>query len=188
MKDVIEKLIKESIEVKQSLAADASRINEVADEIIGCYKRGGKVLVCGNGGSAADAQHFVAELVGRFKKERQALCALALTTNTSCLTAIGNDYGFEKVFSRQVEAFGKKGDLLVGISTSGNSSNISEAMAVAREKGMKTVCFLGKGGGRLKGECDLSVVVKSDDTARIQESHITIIHVVCELVENALAG
>lgn len=150
--------------------------------------RGNMVLVMGNGGSAADSQHFVAEIVGRFKMERKALPAISLTTDTSILTAIGNDYGFDSVFSRQVEALAAPGDVVIGISTSGNSPNVLKALTLAKERGCRTVGLLGKDGGTIKPVCDLALVVPSEDTPRIQEGHTTIIHIVCDLVEKALFG
>jgi D-sedoheptulose 7-phosphate isomerase len=142
----------------------------------------------GNGGSAADAQHFVAEIVGRFKMERPGLPAVALSTDTSILTAIGNDYGFENIFRRQVEALAVSGDLVVGISTSGNSPNVQSALELAREKGCTTIALLGKDGGSIKKICDLALVVPSHDTPRVQEGHITIIHIVCDLLEKTMFG
>jgi len=152
------------------------------------FKRGGKLIVMGNGGSAADSQHFAAEIVSRFRMERPALPALALSTDTSILTAIGNDYGFDVVFRRQVEALALPADMVVGISTSGNSTNVRKALQLAREKGCRTVALLGRDGGNIKDVCDLALVVPSDDTPRIQEGHITIIHIVCDLVEKAMFG
>ena len=146
-----------------------------------CLRAGGKLLFCGNGGSAADSQHLVAEFVGRFLLERRAL-----TANTSILTAIGNDYSFDIVFSRQVEALGRPGDVVVGISTSGNSPNVIAAMKKATELGMKTICLAGKDGGTLAKCVDIPLVVASKSTARIQECHIAIGHVICELVETSL--
>lgn len=147
---------------------------------------GRKIMLCGNGGSAADAQHIAAELVGRFKCNRSALPALALTTDTSALTAIGNDFGFDQIFARQVEALSLPGDLLVTISTSGNSANLVLAARAARAKGCYTLAFLGGDGGRLANEVDSSIVVPSKNTARIQEMHIFIGHVLCELLERQL--
>jgi D-sedoheptulose 7-phosphate isomerase len=161
-------------------------IAEMGILISDTLNRGNKLLVMGNGGSAADAQHFVAEIVGRFKMERRALPAVALSTDTSILTAIGNDYGFDVVFSRQVEALAAPGDAVVGISTSGNSPNVLKALNAAKARGCRTIGLLGKDGGSIKGACDLALVVPSDDTPRIQEGHITIIHIVCDLVEKAL--
>ncbi|WP_456382672.1 D-sedoheptulose 7-phosphate isomerase [Hydrogenimonas sp.] len=145
---------------------------------------GNKVLLCGNGGSAADAQHIAAELTGRFKIERRPLPAIALTTDTSALTAIGNDYGFDQIFSRQVAALAKEGDVLVGISTSGNSPNVVYALETAKNFGCKTIGLSGKGGGEMNNVCDLNIIVPSDDTARIQEMHILIGHILCQLVDN----
>lgn len=150
------------------------------------FREGKKLLVMGNGGSAADAQHFVAEIVGRFKLERRALPAIALSTDTSILTAVGNDYGYDSVFSRQVEAHAVAGDVVVGISTSGNSPNVQIALEKAKEAGCRTVALLGKDGGAIKEIAELSLVVPSSDTPRIQEGHITIIHIVCDLLERAL--
>ncbi|HBA70852.1 MAG: phosphoheptose isomerase [Geobacteraceae bacterium GWC2_55_20] len=161
-------------------------IAELAILLVDTFRRGGKLLVMGNGGSAADSQHFVAEIVGRFKMERCGLPAIALSTDTSILTAIGNDYGFDLVFRRQVEALAASGDMVIGISTSGNSANVRNALELAREKGCRTAGLLGKDGGGIRGLCDLSLVVPSDDTPRIQEGHGIIIHIVCDLVEKAM--
>jgi D-sedoheptulose 7-phosphate isomerase len=158
-------------------------IAEMVTLLVDTFNRGGKLLVMGNGGSAADAQHFVAEIVGRFKMERRGLPAIALSTDTSILTAIGNDYGFDKVFRRQVEALAVPGDLVVGISTSGNSPNVLQALELAREKGCRTVGLLGKDGGGIRSLCDLALIVPTNDTPRVQEGHITIIHIVCDLLE-----
>jgi len=163
-------------------------IAEMAVFLTATFKRGGKLIVMGNGGSAADSQHFAAEIVSRFRMERPALPALALSTDTSILTAIGNDYGFDFVFRRQVEAHALPGDMVVGISTSGNSINVRKALELAREKGCRTVALLGKDGGSIKDVSDLALIVPSDDTPRIQEGHITIIHIVCDLVEKAMFG
>jgi len=161
-------------------------IADMAALLVKAFKNGNKLLVMGNGGSAADAQHFVAEMVGRFKLERAALPALALSTDTSILTAIANDYGFDAVFSRQVDALASPGDVLVGISTSGNSPNVLKALELGRLRGCCTIGLLGKDGGSIKSTCDLALIVPSTDTPRIQEVHITVIHIVCDLVEKAL--
>ncbi len=161
-------------------------IAEMVTLLVDTFNRGGKLLVMGNGGSAADAQHFVAEIVGRFKMERRGLPAIALSTDTSILTAIGNDYGFDKVFRRQVEALAVPGDLVAGISTSGNSPNVLQALELAREKGCRTVGLLGKDGGGIKNLCDLALIVPTNDTPRVQEGHITIIHIVCDLLEKSM--
>jgi D-sedoheptulose 7-phosphate isomerase len=176
----------ESIEVKQRLLADPGLldlIEQAADALVRTLQAGGKVLFAGNGGSAADAQHLAGELVSRFYYDRDALAGLALTTDTSVLTAIGNDYGYEHTFSRQVRGLGRPGDVLVGLTTSGNSKNILAAMSEARAMGMVTVGLTGRGGGRLVEAVDLCIRVPSDSTPRIQESHIVIGHILCALVE-----
>ncbi|MCX7021032.1 MAG: D-sedoheptulose 7-phosphate isomerase [bacterium] len=164
----------------------AGPVTRAADIIIGALRAGGKILLCGNGGSAADAQHFAAELVGRFETERRPLPAVALSTDSSSLTAIGNDYGFEEVFARQVRALGREGDVLVAISTSGGSPNVLAAVAAAREKKMRVVALAGRDGGKLAPEADAAVVVRAQRTCRIQEGHITCIHVICRLVDEAI--
>ena len=146
-------------------------------------EKGRKILICGNGGSAADSQHMAAEFVGRFVKERQSLPALALTVDTSLLTAVGNDYGFDYVFSRQVEGLGQEGDVLIAISTSGNSANVVKAVKTAKEKGIYVIALTGENGGVLAKESDLCLAVPSQVTARIQEMHIMIIHMICEIAE-----
>jgi D-sedoheptulose 7-phosphate isomerase len=163
-----------------------AQIAEMAVLLVDTFNRGNKLLVMGNGGSAADSQHFAAEIVSRFRMERKALPAVALSTDTSILTAIGNDYGFESVFTRQVEALAVPGDMVVGISTSGNSPNVELALALARTRGCRTIGLLGKDGGSIKNVCSLPLIVPSNDTPRIQEVHITIIHIVCDLVEKAM--
>jgi len=184
MQKIISQVIKDSIAVKESVArTQAVNIESAAKAIIVSLKSGGKVLVFGNGGSAADSQHFAAELVGRFKKERKAWGAIALSVNTSTITAIANDYGYEMSFARQVEALGKTGDIAFGISTSGNSKNVIAAVEKARGLGLKTIGLVGCGGGELAKKCDISIVVGSSDTPRVQESHITIIHIICELID-----
>lgn len=162
---------------------------KISDSVVLLQKalgNGKKLLVMGNGGSAADAQHFAAEIIGRFKMERPALPAIALTTDTSVLTAIGNDYGFDTVFSRQVEGLGAAGDVVVGISTSGNSTNVLAALLKARELGCSTIALLGRDGGTIKSAADISIIVPSNDTPRIQEAHITVIHIICDLLEKSL--
>lgn len=186
MQAEIKKIFLESIEVKKKFLSEdnLNKLDLISKLILNCLKKGGKVLICGNGGSASDAEHFAAELVGRFKKERKAMAALALTTDTSILTSISNDYSFKNVFSRQIEALGKKGDTLIAISTSGNSENILEALKAAKKLKIKTIGFLGKDGGEAKKLADVYFIVSSDDTARIQETHITAIHAVAEIIEN----
>ncbi|HCI79333.1 MAG TPA: phosphoheptose isomerase [Ktedonobacter sp.] len=185
---VISQRIAESIEVHQLLLQHTEVCAEVAESIIGAFRTGNKVLLFGNGGSAADAQHIAAELVGRFYMDRPALPAQALTVNASTLTAIGNDYTYAQIFSRQIEAFGVAGDVAIGISTSGNSQNVVEGLRAANRKGMVTVGFTGEHGGQLKSEADYCICVPTGDTPRIQEAHILIGHIVCELVERAIFG
>ncbi len=162
------------------------RVGEAASMLTAALRAGGQVLVCGNGGSAADAQHVAAEFSGRFLKERRPWPAQALTANTSALTAIGNDYGFDEVFARQVRAFGRDGDVLVAISTSGNSPNVLRAVEAARELGMRTIALTGEGGGKLGGACDVTLAVPSASTPRVQEGHVLLLHLLCQLVEDAL--
>lgn len=158
-------------------------IQLMAERCKEALKAGNKVLFCGNGGSAADAQHLAAELIGRFQKERRSLASIALTTDTSILTAVANDYGYDEVFARQVEGLGRSGDVLIGISTSGNSANVVKAALKARDTGMHTIAFTGEGSGKLKDICDITFAVPSKVTARIQEMHIMVGHIICELVE-----
>jgi len=174
-----------------SLANDASVLNAIefaATEVISCVQNSGKILVCGNGGSAADAQHFVAEFIGRFYFDRQPLPAIALTTDTSILTCVANDYSYDEVFSRQVSALGSSGDVLIAISTSGNSQNVINAVHAAKKNGCKTVLLTGKKGGKLDDLCDVVIAVPSDDTPRIQEMHLFVEHMICELAESALGN
>ena len=188
MKGKVKKIVEESIEAKKSLLSDenAALVEKAAKTIIAALKTGGKIIVFGNGGSAADSQHMAAELVGRFKKERPGIAAIALTTNTSIITAISNDYSYDVSFKRQIEALGKAGDVACGISTSGTAKNVNEAVKKAKEMGLTTVALTGKDGGALKGLADIAIIVGSQDTPRIQESHILLIHILCELIEEAL--
>lgn len=187
MKEEIQAQLEVHCEVMTALRRELTpAIESAVLLLVAAFKGGNKLLVMGNGGSAADAQHFVAEIVGRFKLERPALPAVALNTDTSILTAIGNDYGFERVFSRQVEAHAVAGDVVVGISTSGNSPNVQLALEEAKARGCRTIALLGKDGGSIRGVAELSLVVPSNDTPRIQEGHITVIHIVCDLVERQL--
>ncbi len=160
-------------------------IKKACETAVATLKAGGKILLCGNGGSAADAQHIAAELTGRYKTERDALAGIALTTDTSALTAIGNDYGYEFVFSRQLEALGREGDLLIAISTSGNSGNVVKALELARKIGIKTIGLSGRTGGAMNELCELNLVVPSNDTPRIQEMHIMIGHIICQAIDDA---
>lgn len=187
MKKTIEESIKESIRTKELVSKNQiPNIEKAANVIIESLKRGGKLLVFGNGGSAADSQHIAAELVGRFKMERKALPAIALTTNTSTITAIGNDYGYDVIFSRQIEALGVKGDTVLGISTSGNSKNVIDALKKGKSAGMRTIALTGGAGGKMKNVADVLINVPSKDTPRVQESHIMIGHIICELIEKEL--
>ncbi|HDP67007.1 MAG TPA: SIS domain-containing protein [Candidatus Marinimicrobia bacterium] len=183
----MEKQLLESVRVKEQLLAECSdSIADMIELLIETVDRGGKILLCGNGGSAADAQHIEAELVARLKTERRAIPAIALTTNTSTLTALANDYDFSRIFVRQVEAFGAAGDVLIGISTSGNSQNVIAALKYAAQKGLKTVALTGGDGGAMTAIAGLSVVVPSKNTQRIQECHIAIAHIVCDLLEQSV--
>jgi len=179
--------IEESIAVKAELArSTCDQVVEAASLILTRLEVGGKLIAFGNGGSAADAQHIAAEFVGRYQAERKALAAIALTTDSSSLTAIGNDFGFEQVFSRQLEAIGKPGDVALAISTSGNSQNVLRAIASAKKLGMVTIGLSGRSGGKLRANVDLCLSVPSDSTPRIQEAHSLIIHILCGIVENAV--
>ncbi|MFH2070754.1 MAG: D-sedoheptulose 7-phosphate isomerase [Elusimicrobiota bacterium] len=189
MKNEIEKLIRDSVAVKgKMLLENVSGIEELASRIISAYKNKKKVVVFGNGGSAADAQHLATELVCRFEKDRRSLEAVALTTNTSMITATGNDYGFEYIFSRQVESTVKEGDVVIGISTSGNSVNVLKGIEQAKKQKAVSAGWTGNTGGKLKNIVDLCICIPSDNTARIQEGHILLIHIICRLVEKELFG
>lgn len=185
----IKDIIRESVSVKNSLLADDKLLQTVKDCIyvlVTAFQNGNKALFCGNGGSAADAQHLAAELSGRFYTDRDALPAEALHCNTSYITAIGNDYGYDVIYSRLVKGIGVKGDVLVGLSTSGNSNNIVQAFEAAKEKQMTTIAFTGADGGRLKKLADFLINVPSTDTPRIQESHIMVGHIICQLAEEQI--
>lgn len=189
--DVIYKQISDSIAVKQAVLADkeiCAAIKVAADAVVKAYQNGHRALLAGNGGSAADAQHIAGELVSKFYFERPAIDAVALTTNTSILTAIGNDLGYEVLFSRQVEAMGHKGDVFIGISTSGNSKNIVKALQACRERGIYTIGLTGASGGAMKPLCDLCIRIPCNETPRIQEAHMMIGHIICCLVEETLFG
>lgn len=189
MKDFVLKAFSDSAAVKQQFARDqADRIALVAGLMVTAFREGRKVLLFGNGGSATDAAHIAAEFVGRYKRERTPLPAIALATDIAAITCIANDYGFDELFARQVRAHGQKGDIAIGISTSGNSPNVLKGVAAARECGMITIAWTGGTGGKLAGLVDHPFVVPSTVTARIQESHITLGHVLCELVEETLLG
>jgi len=187
MKEIVIRELEESANIKRIVAQDLSDIiAEAAQIILDAYRAGRKVLLIGNGGSAADAQHIAAELVGRFKLERTGLPAIALTANTSSLTALANDYGYDSVFSRELEALANDKDVLIAITTSGTSPNILKAVEIAHSKGLVAIALTGGNAGKLKDIADLTIVVPSNDTARIQEAHITIGHIICYLVEKGL--
>lgn len=191
MKQFIANKIRESIAVKEAICQDEPLLNTirlVAESITHSLQTDHKVLFCGNGGSAADAQHLAAEFSGRFYKDRLPLYAEALHCNTSYITAVGNDYGYDQVYARILRGIGREGDVLVGISTSGNSANILEAMKVAKEQGMIVVSMTGSTGGKMKEGSDYLINIPSTDTPRIQEAHITVGHIICEIVENNLFG
>lgn len=171
--------IEKTIEVLPQKLAKASKL------AVKTLQNGNKIMLCGNGGSAADAQHIAAELTGRYKSERKGLPGIALTTDTSALTAIGNDYGYDRIFDRQVEALAQPGDLLIGISTSGNSANVLSALALAKELGCATIGFSGKDGGKMNDICNINLIVPSDDTPRIQEMHILFGHTICQIIDDA---
>ena len=177
--------LNEHIEVAKNMQKLLPLIEDAANLCIDSLKRGGRVLICGNGGSAADAQHIAAELSGRFKKERDALAGIALSVDSSALTAIGNDYGFDKVFSRQVEAFGRDKDTLIAISTSGNSKNVIEAIKSAKKIGLYVITLSGKDGGKIKDLGDVNIIVPSFNTPRIQEMHTMIGHMICAIIDEA---
>ena len=185
----IRQIARESIEAKRAFfEANSEAVARAAEMIIASVRAGGKVLVFGNGGSAADAQHIAAELVNRLNYDHPPIPAIALTTDTSILTSIGNDSSFDNVFERQVRALGRKSDVALAISTSGNSPNVLRAVEAAREIGVTTIALAGRDGGRLATLAELTLVVNADSTQRIQETHITIAHILCELVEDALFG
>ena len=181
--DIITQRFDDHLDTHTKMRNYIEEIRVVADICKNALDKGHKILFCGNGGSAADAQHLAAELVGRFVKERESLPAIALTKDTSILTAVANDYSYDDVFSRQVAGLGQAGDVLIGISTSGNSKNVVKATELARQKGLKTVAFTGEGGGKLGALCDAVIAVPSKTTARIQEMHIMVGHIICEIVE-----
>jgi len=164
-----------------------NKLLEASILIVETLRSGNKVLLCGNGGSAADAQHIAAELTGRYKSERRGLPGIALTTDTSALTAIGNDYGYDRIFDRQVESLANKGDLIIGISTSGNSANVVNALKLGRDLGCKTLGFSGRDGGAMNGMCDINLIVPSNNTPRIQEMHILFGHTICQIIDNELS-
>ena len=189
MQSIIKHEFNEHLKTTEVTMESIGKLIEVAAEIcIDCLKKGNKILLFGNGGSAADAQHIAAEIVGRYKTERKGLSAIALTTDTSALTAISNDYGYLHVFDRQVEALANEGDVLIGISTGGSSANIVSALKIAQDLGCKAIGFSGKDGGEFNNFCDVNIVVPAEDTPRIQEMHIVIGHTMCHLIDQAFDG
>jgi len=191
MKNYIKDQIKKSYETKQTIYSNdelLNKIQEVCELCVKLYKGTNKTILAGNGGSAADAQHIAAELVGRYGFDRPSIPSLALTTDTSNLTAIGNDYGYDMIFSRQLEGMGQDGDIFIGISTSGNSKNIIKAFEVAKNKNITTVALTGRDGGEMAKMADIALVVPSDSTPRIQESHILIGHIICDIIEKEIFG
>ena len=191
MQSYIKDQIKKSYETKQDIYNNddlLNKIEEVSKMCVELYKGSNKTMLAGNGGSAADAQHIAAELVGRYGFDRPSIPSLALTTDTSNLTAIGNDYGYDKVFSRQLEGMGQRGDIFIGISTSGNSVNIINAFNAAKNKGITTVALVGRDGGKMAEIADISLIVPSNSTPRIQESHILIGHILCDIIEKEIFG
>jgi D-sedoheptulose 7-phosphate isomerase len=186
MRDKIKDIFLESIQVKEELLHTAiSQIIDITELVVGCLKKDGKVILFGNGGSASDSQHIAAELIGRFKKDRIALPAISLNANTAVLTSLANDYGYEAIFAKQIEALGRKSDVAIGISTSGKAKNVISGIRQAKKLGLKTIILTGGDGGELAKLADISLIVPSSVTARIQEAHITIGHIICELIEEA---
>ncbi|MGB6429958.1 MAG: D-sedoheptulose 7-phosphate isomerase, partial [Candidatus Acidiferrales bacterium] len=191
LRDLVRDRIQRNIDVKRALLADVGfqdQVAQVAARIVKSLRAGGKVIFFGNGGSAADAQHLAAEFTGRYVKERRALAAIALNTNSSSMTSIGNDYGFDFVFARQIEALGKEGDVAIGISTSGNSGNVLRALESAKSKSMYTAALTGASGGAVKNIADCTICIPSEETPRIQECHVLAGHLICEIVELLLFG
>jgi len=189
MDKYLEKSVIESCFVKEkSLKKHKKNIIKIVDLIYNSLKKGKKILLMGNGGSAADAQHIAAEFVVRLKENRKAYPAIALTTDTSILTSCGNDFGFDLIFKRQIEAYASKGDIVIAISTSGNSKNVLYGIDEAKKRGLKVIGFTGKGGGKMKQKCHILIDIESKNTMRIQESHITFLHIICDMVEMKLKG
>lgn len=188
--ELINNVIDEQIKNLESLKNSdyGEKIEKIANELIKCLKSGNKILIAGNGGSASDAQHFAGEIVGRFLLERKGYSCVCLNTDTSVITCIANDYSYDDIFSRQIEGIGNRGDIFIGISTSGNSKNIIKAVEKSKEIGIKTIGFIGKDGGKLKDLVDESLIIPYKSTARVQEHHIMSIHLICEIVEKEMVG
>ena len=187
MKSEIEQLINNSAEIIKKTSSLSGEIQKVINEIIRCLKNGNKVIIFGNGGSAADAQHIAAEFIGRFELERKSLAAIALTTDTSVITSLSNDYNYDMIFSRQCESLVSKGDVVIGISTSGNSKNVYEGIKTSKNKGASIIALLGNKGGKIKELSDISIIVDSSITSQIQEAHRVIYHIICKIVERQLS-
>ncbi|MEW6519703.1 MAG: D-sedoheptulose 7-phosphate isomerase [Thermodesulfobacteriota bacterium] len=189
MENILRRSLADSIAAKENFYRDhRQQLLQLVDWVLDCFRAGNKLMICGNGGSAADAQHLAAEFVNRFLINRAPLPAIALTTDTSILTSVGNDFSYDDIFAKQVEALGKKGDILLGISTSGNSANVLRAFDAAKKLGARTVALTGGSGGKLAGEADLALIVPSDRTPHIQEAHLWIEHMLCWLVDERLFG
>lgn len=186
MESVLPKLVADAARTMQSLLDQQKAFDAIAGAAVDCLQNGGKILTCGNGGSAADALHMAEELVGRYTRDRRSLAAVSLNADPTLLTCIANDYGFDEIFARQVEGIGKSGDVLVCFTTSGNSTNIIRAIGKAKAAGIRTVALLGKSGGKTRGLADLELIVDSQDTARIQEAHTLILHAVLETIEQRI--
>lgn len=190
MNELICERLRDSIDLKRSLLQDnvlLGTVSALADEIVKCLKKGGKLVLCGNGGSASDAMHFAGEIVGRFQKEREPWPAVVLNADVAAMTSIANDYGYDEVFARQAMGCLRAGDVFIGISTSGNSENVRRAAVEARDKGAVTAALLGRDGGKIGKLVDYPIIVRGNVTARVQECHITLIHILCELVESGMA-
>jgi D-sedoheptulose 7-phosphate isomerase len=183
MESVLPKLVADAVRTMQSLLKQQATFDAVASATVQCLRNGGKILTCGNGGSAADAMHMAEELVGRYKQNRRSLPAICLNADPTLLTCIANDYGYDEVFARQVEGLGRPGDLLVSFTTSGNSRNVVRALEAAKKQGLQSVSLLGKGGGKAKGLATIDLIIEGDDTARIQEAHTLILHALLETIE-----
>lgn len=191
MDPIIRERISDSIKIKQQILENDSLLNTIeksVELIVKCLREGGKLVLCGNGGSASDVLHFAGEIVGRFQKEREPWPAIVLNSDVATLTAIANDYGYDETFARQAKAYLTDKDVLIGVSTSGNSENVYKAMVVAHERNATSIAFLGKDGGKINQEATCSIVIPCETTARIQECHIMLIHVICEMVENKLSN
>jgi D-sedoheptulose 7-phosphate isomerase len=188
MESVLSKITEDACRTLKALAGEESTFQKIAGAAVASLRSGGKILACGNGGSAADAMHLTQELVGRFRSNRRSLPGVSLTADPTALTCIGNDFGFENVFSRQVEGLAGPNDLLVCFSTSGNSPNILRALEAARAKGVKTVALLGKGGGNAKGKADLEIIIANSDSGRVQEGHTLILHALLEVIEREMVA